>query len=157
MNNNSVAKHSSTSTNNIPVAVRNACHQAGHAAALVLGNRQKQLSDCHFQVAIKTLDSDSSITPHEVRLSGPDMAVFEGGQLFERLPLSLADDSLPEGSIPLSKSRQGPYRRGLEADVINLLAGPLTEAKYVALRDDEVFNANIIHLELLKFYGGNPK
>lgn len=36
-----------------------------------------------------------------------------------------------------------------------MLAGPLAEAKYVALRDDEVFNANLVYLGALKFYGGS--
>lgn len=39
--------------------------------------------------------------------------------------------------------------------MINLLAGSLAEAKYVALQDDEVFNANLINLDALHFYGGN--
>jgi hypothetical protein len=33
---------------------------------------------------------------------------------------------------------------------------PLAEAKYVALRDGEAFNANLVNLGALHFYGGSP-
>jgi hypothetical protein len=36
-----------------------------------------------------------------------------------------------------------------------LLAGPLAEAKYVALRDNEIFNANLVNLRALIFYSGD--
>lgn len=39
-------------------------------------------------------------------------------------------------------------------DIVNLLVGPLAEAKYVALRDEEAINRNLINLNSLKFYGG---
>jgi hypothetical protein len=42
-----------------------------------------------------------------------------------------------------------------EAYIINLLAGPLAEAKYVFLRDNEIFNANLLKPDALKNYGGN--
>lgn len=39
--------------------------------------------------------------------------------------------------------------------MINLLAGSLAEAKYVAERDDEVFNDRLVNIEALHFYGGS--
>ncbi len=39
--------------------------------------------------------------------------------------------------------------------MINLLIGPLAEAKHVALRDGEQFNARLINLDALHNYGGS--
>jgi hypothetical protein len=38
--------------------------------------------------------------------------------------------------------------------MINLLVGPLAEAKYVALRDNECFSNNLINVNALYNYGG---
>ncbi|WP_200877403.1 hypothetical protein [Methylobacter tundripaludum] len=38
--------------------------------------------------------------------------------------------------------------------MINLLVGPLAEAKHVALRDDEQFNAKLVNISALHNYGG---
>jgi hypothetical protein len=47
------------------------------------------------------------------------------------------------------------YQRAFEADMINLLAGPLAEANYVALRDNESINPLLISVETLHNYGGS--
>jgi len=49
---------------------------------------------------------------------------------------------------------QDTFRMAYEADMVNLLVGPLAEAKYVALRDDECFNKNLISINALHHYGG---
>jgi hypothetical protein len=134
----------------VQVGKRNAYHQAGHAAAIYLGNQHKQLPAVHFQVIIKPQEHDSGQPSRTMRLSHRYAAKVEGGRLIQNLPLSFA-----EAARYLSQSEQEQYRCAFEADVINLLAGPLAEAKYVALRDDEVFNANLVYLGALKFYGGN--
>ena len=46
------------------------------------------------------------------------------------------------------------YLVAFEADIINLLAGPLAEAKHVYKRDDELFNHQLVDLKSLKNYGG---
>ena len=38
--------------------------------------------------------------------------------------------------------------------MVNLLVGPLAEAKYVSIRDNEIFNLNIVNFESLRNYGG---
>jgi hypothetical protein len=38
--------------------------------------------------------------------------------------------------------------------MINLLVGPLAEAKHVALRDNECFSKNLINVNALHNYGG---
>lgn len=133
----------------IQVGKRNAYHQAGHAAAIYLGNQHKQLPAVHFQVTIKPQERDSGQPSRTMRLSRQYAAKVEGGRLIQNLPMSFV-----EAAQYLSQPEQEQYRCAFEADVINLLAGPLAEAKYVALRDDEVFNANLVYLGALKFYGG---
>jgi hypothetical protein len=36
------------------------------------------------------------------------------------------------------------------------LVGPLAGAKYAALRDGEVFSANLVNIAALRYYGGSP-
>ncbi|HEY8096516.1 MAG TPA: hypothetical protein VIE65_10560, partial [Methylobacter sp.] len=42
-----------------------------------------------------------------------------------------------------------------EADIINLLAGPLAEARYVSLRDNEPINPELLNVTALQYYGGS--
>jgi hypothetical protein len=132
-----------------PVGKRNAYHQAGYAAAICLGNQQKKLPTVHFQVTIKPHEREISVSNRTMRLTGGCLAKVEGGRLVQSLPLSFA-----EATHHLSPLEQGQYRCAFEADIVNLLAGSLSEAKYVALRDDEVFNANLVYLGALQYYGG---
>jgi hypothetical protein len=132
-----------------PVGKRNAYHQAGHAAAICLGNQEKQLPAVHFQVSIKPHERDIRASHTTMRLYGKCVARVEGGRLVQSLPLSFA-----EAARGLSGAEQERYRCAFEADVINLLAGSLSEAKYVALRDGEAFNANLVYLGALQYYGG---
>jgi hypothetical protein len=52
--------------------------------------------------------------------------------------------ALLESANYFSLDEQDAYRTAFEADIINLLVGPLAEAKYVAVRDHECFNKNLI-------------
>jgi uncharacterized protein YpuA (DUF1002 family) len=47
------------------------------------------------------------------------------------------------------------YMRAIEADITNMLIGPLVEAKYVADTDNELFNQQLVSLNALKNYGGS--
>ena len=130
------------------ISRRSAFHQAGHAAAICIGNRQKRLPDVHFQVAIWPQERGIRVS-QGMRHSGKYVAKMEGGRLIQSLPLSYA-----ERMHGLAKTEQAQFCCAFEADVINLLAGSLSEAKYVALRDNEVFNANLVYLGALQYYGG---
>lgn len=139
---------------NTPIQIdrRNAYHQAGHATAIYLGNQQKQLPAVHFQVIITPQERDTRQTARITRKPGKYTAKVEGGRLIQSLPLSFAD-----ATKHLSPTEQNLCRSAIEADIINLLAGSLAEAKHVALRDGKVFNANLVYLGALQFYGGKAE
>ena len=148
-------KHSYTAMNTPPdtrieIDKRIAYHQAGHAAAIYLGNKQKQLPAVHFQIIIKPQEWDGQQSDRFTRKHGKYTAKVEGGRLIQSLPMSFS-----EATQYLSWFQQAEYRCAFEADVINLLSGSLAEAKYVASRDGEAFNANLINLRALRFYGGS--
>jgi hypothetical protein len=142
-------------TGSIPpvhIGKRNAYHQAGLAVAVYLGNRQKKLPALHFQIAVSPPDLQSAMGGQSRRTPGKFAAKLQGGRLVPFLP-----DSFEVATRLLSAAEQGQCLLAFEADIINLLTGSLTEAKYIALRDGEVFNANLVYLGALKFYGGGQE
>ena len=134
----------------IDIGWGNAYHQAGHAAAIYLGNQQKQLPAVHFQIIIKPQEHDRQPVDRFAGIYSKYTVKVEGGRLIQSLPMSFS-----EATQYLSWFQQAEYRCAFEADVINLLSGSLAEAKYVASRDGEAFNANLINLRALRFYGGS--
>ena len=111
-------------------------HEAGHAAAIHLYNKQKQLPPVYFQITIKKTEY-SHTKPFANRTVSRDhfVAMVEDGCLIHSLPITLI-----ESANYFSLDEQDTYRTAFEADMINLLVGPLAEAKHVALRDNECFN-----------------
>jgi hypothetical protein len=148
-------RHNHTAVNapqDIRIAIdkRAAYHKAGHAAAIHLGNKQKQLPAVHFQIIIK-LHEGTVKTDRFARQQSKYVATVEGGRLIQSLPLSFA-----EVTQDFSGQDQEECLRAFEADVINLLAGSLAEAKYLLARDNEAFSPNLVNLSALHFYGGSP-
>ena len=62
--------------------------------------------------------------------------------------------ALIESAHYFSATEQDAYQTAFEADMINFLIGPLAEAKYVALRDGEQFNNQLVNINALHYYGG---
>ncbi|MEI6068815.1 MAG: hypothetical protein WCP96_15850 [Methylococcaceae bacterium] len=125
-------------------------HEAGHAAAIYLYNKQKHLPLVDFQITIKK-STRSQATPFASRTVKLDhfVAMVEGGGLIQSLPVTLI-----ESANYFSMDEQDTYRVAYEADMINLLVGPLAEAKHVALRDNECFSNKLINVDALHNYGG---
>ncbi|MDD4913797.1 MAG: hypothetical protein PHW13_01995 [Methylococcales bacterium] len=118
---------------------RTAFHEAGHAAAIHIGNQQKQLPPVFFEIQVK-------------KPKKPEDHFFAkviDGNLIQNLPIAVV-----ESFSMLSGSEEHSCQRAYEADVVNLLVGPLAEAKYVSIRDGEVFNLPLINLNSLQNYGG---
>jgi hypothetical protein len=118
---------------------RTAFHEAGHAAAIHIGNQQKQLPPVFFEIQVK---KPKSVNDHF-------FAKVIDGNLIQNLPIAMV-----ESFSMLSGNAEHSCQRAYEADVVNLLVGPLSEAKYVAQRDGEVFNLKLISLHCLQNYGG---
>jgi hypothetical protein len=133
-----------------------AFHEAGHAAAIYLNNKARNLPPIFFQIIFKEISDTSDYDGLAFQRSHDDcVARVEGGRLIQSLPYSV--DGLPhklidhnEAMAPLVRD----YVRAFEADIINLLIGPLAEAKYVHNRDDELFNNKLVNLSSLENYGG---
>ncbi|WP_394751931.1 hypothetical protein [Crenothrix sp.] len=120
-----------------------AIHEAGHATAIYLGNKQRQLPDIVFQIVInrKSVPYSTSL----LRRSHHEwIAKIEGGRLIHALP----------SFKHFTAAQKYDYRDAFEADIVNLLVGPLAEAKYVALRDDEPISPRLIPPQALHHYGG---
>jgi hypothetical protein len=132
------------------IGKRNAYHQAGHAAAIYLINKLKQLPAVHFQIILKPQENDGKQLDRFAGIYSRHTVKVEGGRLIQSLPLSFA-----EAIQYFTWIQQAEYRCAFEADVINLLAGSLAEAKYVASSDNEVFCANLLNFGALNFYGGS--
>lgn len=119
---------------------RTAFHEAGHAAAIHLRNRQKQLPPVFFEIHVKRPQSGES----------GFFAKVVDGNLIQNLPIAVI-----ESFSSMTGSRQHSCQRAYEADVVNLLVGPLAEAKHVAICDGEIFNLELMNLEALRHYGGH--
>jgi hypothetical protein len=127
-------------------------HEAGHAAAIYLYNKQKHLPPVYFQITIKRTDYppvNSMSFANREGGQGPFVAMVEGGSLIHSLPVALI-----ESANYFSPDEQDAYRTAFEADMINLLVGPLAEAKYIALQDDAGFGTNLMNVDTLLDYGG---
>jgi len=127
-----------------------AFHEAGHAAAIHIRNKQKQLPPIFFQIYINHVyqwrkDARNTYENDKVYLTK-----IEDGRLIHTLPSSVA-----KALSDFTPAQEFQYQVAFEADIVNLLAGPLSEANYIALRDDEPINPNLVHLDALHFYGGS--
>jgi hypothetical protein len=81
---------------------------------------------------------------------GEFFAKVVDGHLIQNLPIAVVDSL-----STISDDERYSCRQAYEADVVNLLVGPLAEAKYVSLCDDEIFNLNLMNLKALNHYGGH--
>lgn len=134
-----------------------AFHEAGHAVAIYLNNNARNLPPVFFQIIFKEINGVRDYDQLIYQTSHDDsIARVEGGRLIHSLPYSI--DGLAhklidrnEAMVPLVRD----YIVAFEADIINLLIGPLAEAKHVYSRDDELFNHKLVDLKALKNYGGD--
>ncbi len=134
-----------------------AFHEAGHAAAIYLNNKARNLPPIFFQIIIRQINGTSDYEGSTFQSTqDAGVARVEGGRLVESLPYTV--DGLAhklidhnEAIMPLVKD----YITAFEADIINLLVGPLAESKYVHERDNEPFGHQFANLQALENYGGD--
>lgn len=120
---------------------KTAIHEAGHAAAIYFGNKQKQLPPVFFQIII----SDCACELYE-----NSTTKVEGGRLIHTLP-----DSITAAICDFSPAQKYAYKQAFEADIINLLVGSLAEANYIAQRDNELISPCLVPMNALHNYGGS--
>ncbi|HEY8097623.1 MAG TPA: hypothetical protein VIE65_16260 [Methylobacter sp.] len=136
---------------------RVAFHEAGHAAGIYLNNKARQLPPVFFKIIFKEMGGVTAADIMAYQTTHDDcIARVEGGRLIELLPPSIDSlvQELTEQNDAMVKLVED-YKIAFEADIINLLIGPLAEAKHVAATDDELFNRQLVNLKALKNYGGS--
>jgi hypothetical protein len=134
-------------------------HEAGHATGIHFSSIQKNLPSVFFEITFKQIE-DSSFNSLLSDLFDPhiDIARVKGGRLIESLPLMTFKTSNVQSSTDTDKwvfKYTDEYLIAFEADITNLLIGPLAEAKYTALVDDEPFHQALFTVQALKYYGGD--
>ncbi|WP_347988440.1 hypothetical protein [Methylomonas sp. AM2-LC] len=132
-------KPTSVSIDLVELNWRTAFHEAGHAVSIQIGNQEKQLPPVFFEILVK-------------RATSPDGQFFAkvlNGNLIQNFPIDIV-----ESFSQISGSDQHSCQRAYEADVINLLVGPLAEAKYISIRDNQMFNSSLLTAKALYNYGG---
>jgi hypothetical protein len=125
----------------LELSLKTAFHEAGHAAAIYFGNKQKQLPPVFFQIIISEHLCNAEDNNCQTKV--------EGGRLIHTLP-----SSFEEISRSFSPDEEQVCQQAFEADIINLLVGPLAEANYVAQRDNELISPRLVPLNALHNYGG---
>ncbi|MFI3158424.1 MAG: hypothetical protein QX199_19955 [Methylococcaceae bacterium] len=135
---------------------RIAFHEAGHAAGIHLNSKSRQLPSVFFNIMFKDMSCATEEDAMAYRTNRDDcIARVEGGRLIEIPPF--IDSMIGElkerndAMVQLVKD----YMVAFEADIINMLIGPLAEAKHVADTDDELFNHKLVNVEALRYYGGS--
>jgi hypothetical protein len=131
--------HFNAYSGHLELSKQTAFHEAGHATAIYLNNRKKQLPPVFFEILLNKADESNQQFSARV----------VDGLLIQDLPTAILND-LAE----LSQAERHSYQCAYEADVVNLLAGPIAEARYISIRDDEVININLINTRSLHHYGG---
>jgi hypothetical protein len=136
---------------------RVAFHEAGHAAGIHLNNKTRGLPPVFFKIIFKDMNRVTASDIMAYQTSHDDcIARVEGGRLIDLLTPAeqgLADDLSKSDNPMLHWTRD--YRVAFESDIVNLLIGPLAEAKHVSETDDEPFSHQLIHLRALRNYGGS--
>ncbi|WP_394752247.1 hypothetical protein [Crenothrix sp.] len=133
---------------------RVAHHEAGHATGIYLNNRDYNLPPVFFKIIFKNVNQlwDSN----GLMSQDGSIAKIKGGRLVQSLmPTFKALDSKFKCADETKLQVIDEYRLAFEADIVNLLIGPLAEAKFSYQTDNELFNEKLITLRSLKNYGGD--
>ena len=136
--------------NNIVRKQRSAYHEAGYAVAIHFNDRLKKLPKVFLKNILDNLDCTLSSRPSTGLY---DCIVgIKGGRLIPDIYTDYAVSSGCRDAL-IARLTEG-YRLVFEANMVNLLIGPLAEAKFVARLDNEVFNQELFTVNSLKNYGG---
>lgn len=137
-----------------------AFHEAGHATAIYLNNKAKGMPTRYFLICFNRLTAESEERKiHQQPDDNNYIVNVEGGRLIESLPVSFKflKQELIENNEPYPPHLKlfSNYTVAFELDIVNLLAGPIAEAKYIAENDGEIINHRLVNIQALKNYGGD--
>jgi hypothetical protein len=142
-----------TTPNNPESQIKSAFHAAGIATAIYLGHKQKGLPPVYFEICINQL---ATITGQPINNHKENhnawLAQVEGGMLITQIPESIA-----AATEHLNDIEKLTYQRVFETDIINLFAGAIAEANYVALQDGEVISPRLVNIAALHHYCPKPE
>lgn len=131
-------------------------HEAAHATAIYLNNKARNLPHVFFQINFKGIKCASKYDMMTYQPRHEEcLAKVEGGRLIESLPPSVDGLAYFHRSADPREQIIKDFMLAAETDIINLLIGPLAEAKFVAETDNELFNHRLINISALKNYGGS--
>jgi len=137
-----------TQFNQQELSKRVAYHEAGHATAIYLYNKQHNLPPIFFQITVKSADQ---LARDALSLSNNNIAAhLEGGCLIQDLFSSFNDSQRI-----MNPTEHAEYYQALDADMINFLAGAIAEAHYVYLRDGEKLTSQMLTIAALRSYGSH--
>jgi len=131
-----------------------AYHEAGHAAAIHFNNRLKKLPPVFFKILLD--NSNECVAVNTLKCSTSSIGSIsrtKGGRLIHLLPFAL-EDMGPETHDSVVSHYTDGYHPAFEADIVNLLVGPLAEAKFITLMDNELFRFQLLTVPALNNYGG---
>ena len=126
-----------------------AIHEAGHVAAIYLGNKQKRLPPVFFQIFITPVNNDFQSSRFLTDPNIKYIANIDGGRLIHTLP-----SSIEEATNGFSLAQKIAYQHAFEADMINILVGRLAEAKYITQRDEKLISPRLKHFNALHYFNG---
>jgi len=146
-------KISNSAIHNIKQSI--AFHEAGHAIAICLNNKARHQHPVFFKIILNAGSQKGEYNKSAI-FTDNSVARIEGGRLIQNLiyhvdALTHKLISIDESVAPLIRE----YQAAFEADIVNLLIGPLAEAKQAYLSDNEHFNYRLIDIKALKNYGGD--
>ena len=127
--------------------LRNIHHVCGHATAIYLNNKSRNLPPIYFQ--IRFIDESSTFNSYDVNASllaqSQKIVTLEGGRLINSLPTSI-NVLVPQSTTENDKIETliNDVVSVFETDVMNILIGPLAEAKFALEIDNEPFSLHIL-------------
>ena len=128
------------------VDVSKAYQQAGQAAAIYIGNKERKLPAVYFKILIGP-QAQASLTsfgvPADYALNSNPVTI-EGGRLVDNL--LLLSENMAQYFSPLQLEQ---YRSAVEADITNLLVGIMAEVKYAAQLKRTPFSVNSVTADSL--------
>lgn len=125
-----------------------AFYVAGRTVSIHFGNHRKGLPPIYFQICIETLEPYVPISKKPNSIPAIGQAILKGGRLISELPLSIEQET-----NLMTSSEKLAYAMAFNADIVNLLAGFIAEAKFIAIRDNEVITPRLVNVNSLRDYG----